>query len=178
MTCAVDSLAESAGDLYTQGMPAKYVLRDLAGVADLESRLQRIETHPNPEWAPERDGLDETVDRLSSRLFGITVVDTVQEDPGDKAWDEWERHFKFLYDDDEEPEDLIWDAMGWDLSDGQGGMLLSAAHLARQIVCAAKGLRGRLPGSEISEAERVDRQADWAAEMQAAAQKFSTRARR
>src|ERR1039458_2322339 len=103
---------------------SRFVLRNLPGVAELEARLQRIEDHPNPHWAPELDGLAGTVDRLSDRLFGITDDDTdykwdedLSEEENNSAFDEWERHFEAYCATADEDEAvvaagrIIWDAM-------------------------------------------------------------------
>jgi hypothetical protein len=151
----------------------RFVLRELPGVAELEARLQRIEDHPNPEWAPEADGLEKAVDALSKRLFGITYDDTLYEDDEElsdeenlRAFDAWRLHFQFLYLDDEDERvekavDLIWDAMGWDCTGGDGRYLLAYGQVARQLVCATKGLCGHLPGTPRSDAEIVADAEEW-----------------
>jgi hypothetical protein len=137
-------------------MTAKYVLRDLPGVAELEARLQRIEEHPNPEWAPEIDGLQDHVDRVSSRLFGIT-----EEDIG------------LSFDLDENPglEEAIA-SLGWDLCDAAGEPLLALPYLVTQIMCATDGKAGRLPDAPISDEEVEARSKDWEAQIKAEAAKF------
>lgn len=173
-------------------MPAQFVLRELAGVAELEARLHRIEAHPNPEWALERENLDEDTQRLSDRLFGITFLETyfdrtpMEEDP-EWEYDEddyeaaersWDMHFKFLDSEDDAARSLIWDAIGWDVTDGRGEELLALDYLDRMMVCATKGLCGRLPGAPANDAELAERAEDWGGQLAEEAAKFRARARR
>lgn len=112
-------------------MSAKYVLRDLPGVAELEERLARIAAHPNPQWAPDADGLLDEVDRVSRRQFGLALTDM----------EDWEP---------EPEENLDFDEafardFGWDVADGRGKRLQSFAYLAAPIIYASRGLKGHLP---------------------------------
>jgi hypothetical protein len=168
------------------------VLRDLLGVAELEARLARIAAHPNPEWAPETDGLKPHADRVSTALFGLTEDETFFDRSiydFDDEWEydehevqrfhtEWERHFEFLYVNDPEAEALVWEAMGWDISDGIGADLRCLEHLCRQMVCATKGLKGRLPGAPMSDAELESRAGEIEAKLATEAASFRSQRRR
>lgn len=158
----------------------RYVLRNLPGIKEVEALLARIQAHPNPAWAPERDALDDLVERVSLTLFGMGQDDYLprsEEAPEGATQEEflawatrWNEHFAFLdyYPDDDEDEEaadraerLIWNAMGWDVTDGHGGLLPCLGYFERQIVCTTKGLRGRLPGTPMSEDEARDEAEAW-----------------
>jgi hypothetical protein len=138
---------------------AKYVLRDLPGVRELEDRLERIDAHQNPEWAPERDGLDEAVERLARRLFGIGFDDTRFDPDLDRSeaeieaeWRRWELNFACLHPMDEDEDEAaakVFLAMGWDVTDVNGLDMLVLEHIGRELICATKGLRGHLPGVSV-----------------------------
>ena len=131
------------------------VLRDLPGVAEIEEALHV----PGRQLLKEYDDLEERIDALSRRLFGITEEDTqfcprpdetvvdpfgVRQitDAGAVRWDEWDEHFAFLTDEYEE-EGAFWAAAGWDVSDGKGEELMVMEYFGRQIVCLLKGLHPR-----------------------------------
>lgn len=165
----------------------RFTLRDLAGVAALEDRLRRIEEHPNPLWAPERDGLTEAIDKVSRALFGLTEAETAYtKDPqldasaNEAAAKRWEAHFAFLYSDDFPTCELIWNAMGWDITDGSAEQywLESLHSFSRQIVCAAKGLRGHLPGGPITDDQAQASASSWAVQIEAEARRFKSQSRR
>ncbi len=110
-------------------MTAKYVLRDLPGVADLEARLRRIEEHPNPNWAPELDGLSEEIDRVAKRLFGLTTEQVGAEVPLD-----------------ENPQLIgILEEKGWDLNGRDGQPMLCLAAFAAPLFAVAAGVGGHFP---------------------------------
>jgi hypothetical protein len=169
----------------TGAKAAKYVLRDLPGVAELEALIDKIDSHPNPAWAPEQDELPALVDRVSRALFGITRDDTRFDHEGaladglsfseaEAALDRWEQNFGFLYEDDDAPVRLIYEAMGWDVWNEEGGWMQALDCLDRQIVCVMKVLRGHLPGDLDDEAAKVGAQ-DWGAKLAADAAKFRGR---
>lgn len=155
----------------------RYVLRNLPGIDEVEALLRKIEAHPNPAWAPENDQLPKVVERVSLQLFGITADDTeldfehLPDDEWQSAMDQWDEHFQFaecyfegLGDDNEQDavELGIWDSLGWDVTNGSGAILDCLIYFRRQIVCAAKGLKGRLPNEEPSEEEAMDAAERWA----------------
>lgn len=143
----------------------KFVLRDLKGVAEVEALLEKVEAHPNPEWAPEQDDLKPLVDRVSLALFGITGADTQfsadrdwrEDETFDEAYDRWERQFYMpWFEDDQDQaafEQTVWAGLGWDVTDGAGATLPSLGHFERQMVCATNGVLGRLPSSGPTERE-------------------------
>ena len=147
------------------------ILRDLPRVAEFEARCNRIAESPSGAWCSENDGIDQDADRLSMRLFGISYEDTqylhdhelsVREN--ERAWSEWERHFGVLEtynDEDAANAELVWNALGWDCNDADGCEMLVLGHIGRQLVCAAKGLRGHLPDGSKSEAEIQADSAKW-----------------
>jgi hypothetical protein len=163
--------------------PARYVLRDLPGVADLEARLKRIEVDPSGAWSKLRDGLQRDVDTLSRRLFDLTDAETghkadysLSDADGRKSYDRWEQNFKCLYGGDDV---LIFvlDAMGWDVVDEAGQVLRSFHYLDRQIVCVAKGLRGRAPPTDLQELELADVAEAWGDSLAEEAARFRARRR-
>ncbi len=136
-------------------------LRDLPGIADIERRMNL----PNAQWAPENDNLKEDIDKVSRRLFGIAESDTdylwradLSSDENSKAFDAWELNFRLAYVvfEDAEP---VWRALGWDISDGEGNPLTCAWEFDRQIICAAKGLRGHQPILEAANDEAASEEA-------------------
>lgn len=155
----------------------RYVLRNLPGIGDVESLLKKIQAHPNPAWAPENDQLPGLLNRISLRLFGITADDTEFDYTGlppeewHEAIDAWEENFLFAeyyFDDlgDDAEQDAtalaIWETLGWDVTDGLGKVLGYLTHFDRQIICASKGLKGRLPNEEPSDEEAAEAAKRWA----------------
>lgn len=136
---------------------AKYVLRDLRGVAALEERLQKIESHPNPEWAPEIDELDDHVERVSLDLFGIS---------------EETLSLSIDVEEDGSPVRPLLEAKGWDLTDANGELMLSFPYLVTAMYIATDGLAGRLPDAPPSDAEIEQRSPDWQANIEASVAKW------
>jgi hypothetical protein len=165
----------------------RYILRDLPGVAELEHRLRQIDADPSGAWSKLRDGLDRDVDLLSRRHFGITQAETQYQFAYSLPYEEnataqarWEEHFYCLdgwRDEDEAAMLLILDAMGWDVTDGAGRVIDSLRYFGRQIVCAAKGLKGRLPDTAPDETELAANTHVWARQLAAEAAKFQERRR-
>jgi hypothetical protein len=164
---------------HNQLVAIRFVLRDLTGMQEIQALLAKIVRHPNPEWAPEADQFQPLVDRVSRGLFGITAAETTYEPEGSySAKDEvgWEQHFQFAEcyfgdDADEAAEDtterFIWESLGWDVTDGRGDEYPLLDYFYRQMICAAKGLKGRLPDSEPSDSERVAAAEQWGAHLAA-----------
>lgn len=132
-------------------------LIDLPGVAELEEALNVRGWHLLPEY----DGLEDRIARLSRRLFGIADDDTgftprpdeIQERfgadrysltaTGSRRKQEWEAHFDFLESEEDftDPqEDLFWEVMGWDVTDGEDCQLAILAYFGRPLVCVLKRL--------------------------------------
>jgi hypothetical protein len=153
--CLAQQLCEEGPPLYTQGMTDIVVLRDLPGVAELERGLNVPGRQLDPEW----DDLDDRIHALGIRLFGISEDDTYYRPSGEpdamgqlhwapadhQAWDEWEKHFAFLDEDeiDEEQDEAFWQAVGWNVTDEDGFWLSILDYWGRQIVCIAKRLHPR-----------------------------------
>lgn len=140
----------------------RFILRELPGIAEMEDHLKRAAADPSGSWSKLRDGLDQKADALSVRLFGLTVADTnYPEDTGedeahwDRSFHRWEDNFACLNptDDGWAVTILIFDAAGWDITDGQGRPLAIMDYLGRQLVCVAKGLKGRHPGEAAADDE-------------------------
>lgn len=166
------------------------LVRDLPGVAELEARLHAHYADKNSAWSPERDALAADSADLSRRLFGLADDDTEFDDAwveeggrfaGEDwatAYDRWEEHFALLRLGNEAGARIVFEAMGWDVTDGRGEDLLSLDLIGRPLVCAAKGLLGRLPGSEITDQEAEDRAKAWGDRLAKAAQDFKSRGKR
>jgi hypothetical protein len=160
----------------------RFVLRELAGIAGIEARLARIAAHPNPAWAPERDGLQTAIDDVSRALFGITEEETrfevetetapISPGPGTLDAVRYEQAFAFLYDADCDAADLIFEAMGWDVTDGQGDWLECLHAFSRQIICAARGLRGHAPTGAPDDKAVQKAASDWGASLAEEARRF------
>ncbi len=155
----------------------KYILRDLPGVADFAALLNKVDEHPNPNWAPEFDLIMPTALRLQRDLFGLTDGETRGYGLRGEAVDRWDAHFDDL---DGEVETIIAAMLelGWDVTDGQGDRFEPFLYLDRAIVCAAKGLAGRLPDAPISDEEAEARATGWAASLEAEAANFHSKSRK
>lgn len=158
-----------------------YTLRALPHVADLEARLAKISAHPNPQWAPERDGLGEAVAALSKRLFGIEEEDTeyiqVTDDRDeadlDRRIEAFDADLKTLVLIEDDAEVLaFFAARQWDVSDGQDQIMEAEEHFYRQILAATHRVCGRLPGAEMSDAEAQEAATTWAASLERDARLF------
>jgi hypothetical protein len=129
-------------------MTAKYVLRNLPGVADLEARVARIEAHANPEWAPDIDGLWDHVDEVSGRLFSLKaseLEDGVAEDAEETEFCA-----------------IVAQELGWDLTGSDGKRLMCFEYLAAPIIYASRGLKGRMPDQPMSDEEAASDAELWA----------------
>ena len=126
----------------------------------MEDHLKRAAADPSGTWSKLRDGLDEKTDALSVRLFGLAVADThfpthtgEDEATWDRSFHQWEDNFACL---NPAPDGwtatlLIFEAAGWDITDGQGEPLAILDYVGRQLVCVAKGLKGHLPGGAAAD---------------------------
>lgn len=146
-------------------------LLDLPGVAELEAALHV----PGRQLDKQYDDLDERIQALSLKLFGITDADTqfaprpdeqvwdrqlethLLTPDGSKRWDAWEANFEFLQWEWEE-EDAFWALGGLDVRGEDGESIEILANFGRQIVCAIKGLhpRAHLPGKAPAQAAATD----------------------
>jgi hypothetical protein len=134
-----------------------YVLRELPGVADLEARLQRMEAHPNPLWAPEFDDLWDHVDRVSRCLFGVTEDQIGLVFEVDEAGAPWR---EFLME------------QGWNVDGPDGKPLLAFQYLVTAVICAVSGKAGRLPDAPLSDQEAQERAEDWGSDLAEEARRF------
>lgn len=151
------SLTLPHGQIVTlpMGLPhPQYVLRDLPGIASLVPHL-----NPRP-WSPEEEALQGRVDAVSVAIFGITEQDTGfnEEMPEDEdEWQRWataEHEWEKSLDLEDEPfpeARACFEFLGWDVTDGQGEEHPALWYFARQILCAAWGRVGHLPGEEGNE---------------------------
>jgi hypothetical protein len=114
-------------------MTAKYVLRELPGVAEMEARLARIEAHPSPLWAPEADNLGDDVDALVLNLFGLSHVAIF----GDE-------NSKPVTEADLTPIKDGFDGAGWDVTDGAGKDLRIMSRIGLTMALVACGLAGQV----------------------------------
>lgn len=156
----------------------RYVLRDLPGIAALEQRLTKMEEHPNPQWAPERDGLEAHVAQLSEALFGLTDDDLYEEiqPPADLPAEEYDdfvhgrlAHYHFLYTEDEQAYLDGWRALGWDVTDGAGHLLRCVSHFDHHMVTSTLGFAGHKPDGDQALAISA---ANWEAKIAAEAAQF------
>lgn len=162
-------------------MTAKYVLRNLAGVAELEAMLDRIQAHPNPLWAPENDEVVQVADRLAKRLFGVGFSE-VDFEPRQgagphrgEADSAWERRLWLVNSDEgasEDEEADNWLQLGWDVRRADGRPMLSMAFLDFFILAAIDGHAGRLPDAPPSDDEIERRAGDFEAKLRAEAEQF------
>lgn len=114
----------------------KIILRDLPGIADLETQFLIRDKL----MADELDHLRATVDTVCINLFGIRVADTISPPSSVADWDEWQTYFRFLYEDYEEQEDAFWEAFGID-TDGYDGYQLECLEvIGRRLICALRQL--------------------------------------
>jgi hypothetical protein len=124
--------------------------------------------------------LDEAVERLAQKLFGIGFEDTrydpdldLSEAEINAEWRRWELNFGCLDtvdEDDDEAAAKVFEAMGWDVTDVNGLNLLVLEHIGRELICATKGLRGHLPG--VDHALSATEQSHIEAQLKAEADKF------
>lgn len=167
-----------------RGEGSRWVLRDLPGVAELERRLEDISKHRYPTWAPGVDNLQDDVARLTRKLFDLDQFDTyspadeITEETTDEEYDRlyarWEENFKLLDSDDGDAMLIVFDAMGWDVRDENGNVLMALDYIGRQVVCVAKGLKGSPPDPGGVTREALE---DWETTLAAEAEQFRRRRR-
>jgi hypothetical protein len=103
-------------------------LRDLPGV----QRATDLCRSPRNFEYPTGSYTAAEIDEISVKLFGIRAWETFTTDD-DPDKDEYEAQFNAAR--DLWPNSrLYWEAIGWDISDGLGGELISAHLFARQII--------------------------------------------
>jgi len=173
--------------------PALKRLIDLPGIAAIERGMNL----PNRHWAPENDDLVERTLRYSAENFGRTEEQTWfhyperfwalydENDPYDddddaeisedrqfvydqlNAADDWGLHFVVL----SEPFEVqrpLWEALGWDVTDGKGQPLTCLDTFARVLLAHAKGLP--LQGDDTPP-QTVSAES-WGSKLEAEARKF------
>lgn len=136
-------------------------LRDLPGV----QRITELCRNPRNFDYPQVSYSAEEIDKVSIGLFGIaewaTRWDDDDEDAGGADVEAVEFEEQFAQTrmpwPDVEP---FWRAIGWDISDGQGGELISAHCFLRQIIAVAgdlvEGAKLTLDGSGTCDDEEPD----------------------
>lgn len=171
-------------------------LIDLEGIASIERGLNL----PNRHWAPENDDLDERVKRYSIQHFGRTSEGTYyvhtdnlgehyddltnKDAPVTQAltdariemlqWRDYELSFEPLSHpfDEQRP---LWEALGWDVTDGNGQPLICLAeYFERPLLAFIKGL----PSYGADEPAAEVKAEDWGAALEAEARRFGNGRRR
>lgn len=155
---------------------ARYVLLELPGIVAIETKLRTREEQwdHGASWRPEYDTLEADIRAASVTLFGVTEDQTWFQWDYARPFEEyesasrtWEMNFDLIHYDYDQSKP-VWDALGWDVSDGEGDEAYSLAYFGRQIVGATKGMFGYLPDSEEALTSQAERQAmAWAAKLQA-----------
>jgi hypothetical protein len=147
---------DSPAALGLQGPAARYVLRDLSGIAEIEALLLAAEGHPNPLWAPDRERAMSLIEPTSRRLFGITENETLyvddpalDEDENDERSDLWDELIRLLAWNDPCNVPDAWEKLGWNVCDASGRPLRSLEFFVRQIVTVTMGMAGRLPDADV-----------------------------
>ncbi len=151
---------------------AKYTLRLLRGIAEIEDRFIKCLAHENPLWAPEYDGLDEELDRVSRLLFGITGEEVEERSAEPHLREKFSAALQPFVDAEEAQggDDgadkaaliALWTAHGWDVTDGDGETLHCLYDFSFQMAVATLGLLGRLPDAERPAAELEGEAEAWA----------------
>lgn len=163
-------------------MTVKYILRELPGVAEVETILIECQSHPNPLWAPRRDDAYALAERISARFFGFTMKDTILEVPyGTKPMEAremkaaWEADYEdWLAGDNRQDAELIadWEDDGWDVTDGAGSTLLALEFFGRPIRAALLGYGGRMPDEARPDDDIASETAGWGEKLASDAAKF------
>lgn len=114
------------------------VLRDLPGV----QRVTDLTRNPRNFEYPQTATTMQEIEAVAVSLFGVchwglTWIDEPDDDPSER--DEWEGTFSvtLLPWPESRP---FWEALGWDISDGRGGELISAHWFMRPIIAVEGGL--------------------------------------
>lgn len=156
-------------------MAAKYVLRELAGVSELEAMLDSIQAHPNPLWAPENDRVPAFAGKLIEDHFGVDATDWEFEQASGPLWrggPVWLRSIWMGEEGEEQGEASQWLDVGWDITRPDGEIMLSMAFFDGVIISAMQGLAGRLPDAAPSDEEISRRAGDFEAKLRADAEQF------
>jgi hypothetical protein len=110
---------------------ARFVLRDMPGVMELEALLQG-DAPRNWLWDPEREKASALCERVTRELFGL------RDDDLDESFVEGaEENLEAMA--------ALATVLGWDLTDGAGERLECFGWLAPALVYAARGFGGHLP---------------------------------
>lgn len=151
-----------------------YVLRDLPGIDWAEKTAVRWHADKNRLWSKEFDGMEERMAATSKRLFGIDPDGAEDLDPTETETDAefWERcsayraHFDVYYESSDNEEAVgNFLALGWDVRGADGQILQCLPWFATPIICAAKGLKGRLPDAPMSDQEALEAAEAWGARL-------------
>jgi hypothetical protein len=150
-------------------------LKSLAGVAEIETVLKTALSvyGKNWQWNAEFDRAKALAERVSRRVFGISVAETYYIDDPEQpreynaehgGW--WDWHFHGFEVNGQPAKNADWASLDWDVADDEGLPLLSLPFFYRQIVAVEFGLAGHLPGEaeELSVAEAQDIEARLLAE--------------
>lgn len=165
-------------------------LRDLLGVREVEAALHV----PGRQLLKHFDDLDQRIEALSRRLFGVADADTylsfeprdflpsffgstpVLNDAARQREEEWAENFHFLQWDWEEEREA-WLEEGWDVSETNGERLACMRCFGRPLVCVVDQL---MPQATLSlSAEDRGVSADqWGRSIENAAKLFLAKRRR
>lgn len=112
------------------------VFRDLPGIR----RIEEIFQHPHALSSERRIDTVQAIDDTSNSLFCVTEYDTWPED-------DWDDERLYAHEAPYHVCDLpwgearaFWEAIGWDISDGEGAEHPNVHYFARQIIAAVRGL--------------------------------------
>lgn len=133
-------------------------LRDVPQIAAFEQKavLDR-------RWCQDEPDRDDriAIDDASREVFGTTEFEVWPDDESDPAWAAF-----YAHSDDR----LVFEPLGWDITDDYGRPMLILEHFSHQLYAAIKGIAGRLPDEEPA---KVD--AAWETALQADAVRFKGR---
>jgi hypothetical protein len=156
----------------------KYVLRDLPGASDFADLWDKIEAHPNPNWAPEYDLLDPMEARLTQEWFGMSFADVYGRGLTNAQEEAFQAQCRALDEKSSAERLAVMAGLGWDVSDGNGELHPAFWFTHQPLILAAMGLAGRLPDTPISDEEAKARANDWGSSLEAAAANFHSKSRK
>lgn len=133
-------------------------LRDIPGVGTLEWALEQRggASHSPLHGFDEREDLNERAHDFAAYLFGIS----------DDEIDLDDSHFPVLRMFRDE-QDEYWRSHGWDVTDGEGGLLRVMEYFTRPLVCVVE----KLDEDAVFEGGEADLEA-WTASLEEAAKHF------
>ncbi|QDP18692.1 hypothetical protein FMM02_01195 [Sphingomonas xanthus] len=160
-------------------------LIDLSGVREIEAALHI----PGRQILPQFDDLEDRIDEVSRRIFGLSRSETEYRFRHPHAWDDqldrvrwdssedyekWELNFELdpWSDGDED----YWEANGWDIWHDDGSELRVFPYLYRQIICVIEQLLPEARLSITGNDPNPERDAeDWGRHIQGEACRFQQR---